>query len=70
MIQMSSPPDQQTPSSVKILFFSHDGKLGDAVVNTAFIDGVLQLDPGAELQALVSGSTAGFWAMDRRVRTT
>jgi ADP-heptose:LPS heptosyltransferase len=55
---------------VKILIFSHDGKLGDAVVNTAFVDGVLQLDPAAELQVLVSGTTAGFWALDRRIRKT
>jgi ADP-heptose:LPS heptosyltransferase len=52
---------------VKILFFSHDGKLGDAVVNSAFVDGVLQLDPGAELHALVSDVTEGFWQMDRRI---
>ena len=66
-----APGPQQTPTSaannVKILFFSHDGKLGDAVVNTAFVDGALQLDPAAELQVLGSGSTAGFWAMDRRI---
>ncbi|HZR37964.1 MAG TPA: glycosyltransferase family 9 protein [Nevskia sp.] len=52
---------------MKILFFSHDGKLGDAVVNTAFVDGVKQLDPGAELHALVSDVTENFWQMDRRV---
>jgi len=52
---------------MKILFFSHDGKLGDAVVNTAFVDGVLQLDPRAELHALVSDVTESFWQMDRRV---
>lgn len=52
---------------MKILFFSHDGKLGDAVVNTAFVDGVKQLDPDAELHALVSDVTEGFWQMDRRV---
>jgi ADP-heptose:LPS heptosyltransferase len=55
---------------VKILFFSHDGKLGDAVVNTAFVDGARQLDPTVELQALVSGTTAGFWALDRRIAKT
>ena len=53
---------------MKILFFSHDGKLGDAVVNTAFVDGVLRLDPGAELDVLASGSSSGFWAADRRIR--
>jgi ADP-heptose:LPS heptosyltransferase len=55
---------------VKILIFSHDGKLGDAVVNTAFVDGALQLEPATELQVLVSGTTAGFWALDRRIRKT
>jgi ADP-heptose:LPS heptosyltransferase len=59
-----------TKTPVKILFFSHDGKLGDAVVNTAFVDGARQLDPTVELQALVSGTTAGFWALDRRVSKT
>jgi ADP-heptose:LPS heptosyltransferase len=53
---------------VKILFFSHDGKLGDAIVNTAFIDGVLQLDPQAELHALASDVSAHFWQMDQRIR--
>ncbi len=53
---------------MKILFFSHDGKLGDAIVNTAFVDGVLQLDPQAELHALASDASAHFWRMDRRIR--
>lgn len=63
----SAPRLPAVPSNVKILFFSHDGKLGDAVVNTAFVDGARQLDPGVELQVLASGSTEGFWAMDRRI---
>ena len=53
---------------MKILFFSHDGKPGDAIVNTAFVDGVLQLDPQAELHALASDVSAHFWTMDRRIR--
>lgn len=53
---------------MKILFFSHDGKLGDAIVNTAFVDGVLQLEPDAELHALASDVSANFWQMDRRIR--
>ena len=53
---------------MKILLFAHDGKLGDSVVNTAFVDGALQLDPAAELHVLGSDTAADFWAMDRRIR--
>lgn len=63
-------PDHFLTIAVKILVFSHDGKLGDAVVNTAFVDGALQLDPAVEIQVLVSGTTAGFWALDRRISKT
>jgi ADP-heptose:LPS heptosyltransferase len=55
-------------NDVKILFFSHDGKLGDAVVNTAFLNGLAQLDPTAEVHVLASTPTADFWAMNRRVK--
>jgi hypothetical protein len=35
----------------KILFVSNDGKLGDAVVNTAFVDGVLGTSPAPRASA-------------------
>lgn len=52
---------------MKILVFSHDGKLGDAVVNTAFVRGARLLDPGVELHVLASGSSAAFWQNDGRI---
>lgn len=48
---------------MKILFFSHDGKLGDAVVNTAFVAGVRALAPTAEIHVLASSASADFWSM-------
>lgn len=51
----------------KILFFSHDGKLGDAIVNTAFVAGLQRHDPHCEIHATVAGVTAAFWAQDPRL---
>ncbi|HEU4852531.1 MAG TPA: glycosyltransferase family 9 protein [Telluria sp.] len=51
----------------KILFFSHDGKLGDAIVNTAFVAGLARHDPSCEIHATVAGITAAFWAQDPRI---
>ena len=53
---------------LKVLFFSHDSKLGDAVVNTAFVAGLRQSDPGCEIHATVAGVTAAFWPQDERVK--
>jgi len=53
----------------KVLFFSHDGKLGDAVVITAFVAGLRAHAPGCEIHATVAGVTATFWARDARLRT-
>jgi ADP-heptose:LPS heptosyltransferase len=52
---------------LKILFFSHDGKLGDAVVNTAFLRGARLLDPAVELHVLASGNSGNFWQDDPRI---
>lgn len=52
---------------LKILFFSHDGKLGDAVVNTAFLRGARFLDPAVELHVLASGNSGNFWQGDPRI---
>lgn len=51
----------------KVLFFSHDGKLGDAIVNTAFVAGLARHDPSCEIHATVAGVTAAFWAQDTRL---
>lgn len=53
----------------KVLFFSHDAKLGDAVVNTAFVAGMRKYSPQCEIHATVAGATAGFWANDQRIET-
>jgi ADP-heptose:LPS heptosyltransferase len=52
---------------LKILFFSHDGKLGDAVVNTAFLRGARLLDPTVELHVLASGNSGNLWQHDPRI---
>ena len=52
---------------LKILIFSHDGKLGDAVVNTAFLRGARVLDPGVEIHVLASGNSGNFWQGDPRI---
>jgi len=54
---------------MKLLFFSHDGKLGDCVVNTAFVAGLRAHAPGAEIHATVAGASAAFWARDARLHT-
>lgn len=51
----------------KVLFFSHDGKLGDAIVNTAFVAGLARHDPACEIHATVAGVTAAFWSQDSRL---
>lgn len=51
----------------KVLFFSHDGKLGDAIVNTAFVAGLKRWDPECEIHATVAASTVDFWRADDRV---
>jgi ADP-heptose:LPS heptosyltransferase len=52
---------------LKVLFFSHDSKLGDAIVNTAFVAGLRRADPGCEIHATVAGATDGFWSQDERI---
>ena len=52
---------------LKILIFSHDGKLGDAVVNTAFLRGARLLDPGVEIHVLASGNSGNLWQADSRI---
>jgi len=53
---------------MKILLFSHDGKLGDAVVNTAFVAGVRTLAPTAEIHVLASSASMDFWRMHRDIK--
>jgi ADP-heptose:LPS heptosyltransferase len=53
--------------ALKVLFFSQDGKLGDAVVNTAFVAALRRGAPGCEIHATVAGATAAFWRMDGRL---
>jgi ADP-heptose:LPS heptosyltransferase len=51
----------------KVLFFSQDGKLGDAVVNTAFVAALRARAPDCEIHATVAGATAAFWGQDARL---
>lgn len=50
-----------------MLFFSQDGKLGDAVVNTAFVAALRRCAPDSEIHATVAGATAVFWGADTRL---
>lgn len=52
---------------MKVLFFSHDGKLGDAVVNTAFVAGVRTLVPDAQIDVLASSASMDFWRRHRDI---
>ena len=52
---------------LKVLFFSQDGKLGDAVVNTAFVAALRRGAPDCEIHATVAGATAAFWGKDERL---
>lgn len=55
---------------MKYLFFSNDGKLGDAIVHTIFVEGVLQNDKNAELHCTVGGFNKYFWNKDNRIKKT
>ena len=59
--------DSHTRQPVKILFFSHDGKLGDAVVNTAFVAALKRWDPHCEIHVTAAGATLAFWTADQRI---
>lgn len=59
--------DGPASAPCKVLFFSHDGKLGDAVVNTAFVAALSRGRPQAVIHATVSGATAPFWGGDLRL---
>lgn len=52
---------------MKVLFFSHDGKLGDAIVNTAFVAGVRKLAPDAQIDVLASSASMDFWRKHRDI---
>jgi len=52
---------------LKVLFFSQDGKLGDAIVNTAFVAALRRGAPDCQIHATVAGATAVFWGQDPRV---
>ena len=53
---------------LKYLFFSHDGKLGDAVIHTALVAGIQSQDPDAKIDCTASGSSLVFWKNDNRIR--
>lgn len=61
------PHNPHTSPLLKILFFSHDGKLGDAVVNTAFVSALKRWNPHCEIHVIAAGSTLAFWAADARI---
>lgn len=56
-----------TSQPLKVLFFSHDGKLGDAVVNTAFVAALKGWNPRCEIHVTTAGPTTAFWQADERI---
>ncbi|MES2205354.1 MAG: glycosyltransferase family 9 protein [Pseudomonadota bacterium] len=52
---------------MKILFFSHDGKLGDAILHTSFVKGIKERLPNAQLFCTTAGATSQFWQRDNRI---
>lgn len=63
-------PAPRPAQPLKILFFGHDGKLGDAVVHSAFVAALKRWDPRCEIHVTVAGATAAFWAADERIAKT
>lgn len=53
---------------MKYLFFSHDGKLGDAIIHTAFVDGVDKNDSAAVIHCTASQYSKDFWSLDKRIK--
>ncbi|NRR29080.1 glycosyltransferase family 9 protein [Oxalobacteraceae bacterium] len=62
---MSIKPRATLPR--KVLFLSQDGKLGDAIVNTAFVAALHRAAPDCVIHATVAGVTAPFWQADARI---
>lgn len=53
---------------MKFLFFSHDGKLGDAIIHTSLVNGIKLLAPkGTKIDCTARGSTLEFWGNDSRI---
>ncbi len=52
---------------MKYLFFSNDGKLGDAIVHTSFVQGVINNDDNAEIHCTAGGFNKFFWESDDRI---
>ncbi len=52
----------------KYLFFSQDGKLGDAIAHSAFVAEINRRDPYAIIDVTAAGFTIDFWGHDPRVR--
>lgn len=53
---------------MNILFFSSDGKLGDAVLHTALVKGIKDSYPEANIYCTTAGSTTEFWNRDPRIK--
>lgn len=53
---------------MKYLFFSQDGKLGDAIAHSAFVAEVCRQDSSAVIDVTAAGFTLDFWAHDPRIR--
>lgn len=62
--------DRKGISVVNILFFSNDGKLGDAVLHTALVKGIKESDPKAKIYCMTAGSTTDFWQRDPRIENS
>ncbi|QWE18909.1 glycosyltransferase family 9 protein [Polynucleobacter corsicus] len=49
------------------LFFSHDGKLGDAIIHTALVSGIKNQDLNSRIDCTASKGTLNFWQRDSRI---
>lgn len=52
----------------KLLLFSHDSKLGDAITHTAFVSQLVAAYPGIELHVTTADGGGAFWQRDSRIK--
>lgn len=52
---------------MNILFFSHDGKLGDAVLHTYFVNEVKKQNKNNQVYCITANGTKEFWNRDNRI---
>lgn len=52
---------------MKVLFYSHDGKLGDAVLHTSFVEQIKRSDSNNKIYCIAANGSEDFWTKDERV---